>query len=77
MKTTVAIVAMGEMGAGVGRALAECGARVLTSLHGRSQASAGRAAKAGVEVVRDDSSLVAQADFVLSIVPPARAVELA
>lgn len=77
MKTTVAIVAMGEMGAGVGRALVECGARVLTSLDGRSQVSAERAAKAGVEVVRDDGALVGQADFVLSIVPPSRAAELA
>ncbi len=77
MKMTVAIVAMGEMGAGVGRALVEGGARVITSLHGRSQASAARAAKAGVEVAPDDGALVAQADFVLSIVPPARAAELA
>ena len=77
MKTTVAIVAMGEMGAGVGRALVESGARVITSLDGRSQASAERAAKAGVEVVYDDSALVAQADFVFSIVPPSRAAELA
>jgi 3-hydroxyisobutyrate dehydrogenase-like beta-hydroxyacid dehydrogenase len=68
---------MGEMGAGVGRALIEGGARVITSLVGRSPSSAGRAAKAGVEVVNDDGSLVAQADFVLSIVPPARAAELA
>jgi 3-hydroxyisobutyrate dehydrogenase-like beta-hydroxyacid dehydrogenase len=68
---------MGEMGASVGRALVESGARVVTSLAGRSQASAGRAAKAGVEVVDDDGVLVAQADFVLSIVPPSRAVELA
>lgn len=77
MKTTVAIVAMGEMGAGVAQSLVESGARVVTSLEGRSQASAGRAAKAGVEVVRDDSALVAQADFVLSIVPPACTAELA
>jgi 3-hydroxyisobutyrate dehydrogenase-like beta-hydroxyacid dehydrogenase len=68
---------MGEMGAGVGRALVESGARVVTSLAGRSQASAERAAKAGVEVARDDGALVAQADFVLSIVPPSRAAELA
>jgi 3-hydroxyisobutyrate dehydrogenase-like beta-hydroxyacid dehydrogenase len=68
---------MGEMGASVGRALVESGARVITSLAGRSPASAGRAAKAGVEAVDDDASLVAQADFVLSIVPPSRAVELA
>jgi 3-hydroxyisobutyrate dehydrogenase-like beta-hydroxyacid dehydrogenase len=77
MKTTVAIVAMGEMGAGIGRALVDCGARVLTSLSGRSQASAERAARAGAEVVHDDDEVVAQADFVLSIVPPARASELA
>lgn len=77
MKATVAIVAMGEMGAGVGRALVESGARVVTSLVGRSQTSTERAAKAGVEAVDDDSALVAQADFVLSIVPPSRAGELA
>ena len=77
MKATVAIVAMGEMGASVGRALVESGARVVTSLAGRSPASAGRAAKAGVEAVDDDGALVAQADFVLSIVPPSRALELA
>lgn len=77
MKTTVAIVAMGEMGAGVGRALVESGARVITSLDGRSQASAERAAKAGVEVVHDDGELVTQAEFVFSIVPPSRAAELA
>jgi 3-hydroxyisobutyrate dehydrogenase-like beta-hydroxyacid dehydrogenase len=50
---------------------------VITSLDGRSQASAERAAKAGVEVVHDDGALVAQADFVFSIVPPSRAAELA
>jgi 3-hydroxyisobutyrate dehydrogenase-like beta-hydroxyacid dehydrogenase len=77
VKTTVAIVAMGEMGAGVAQALVESGARVITSLDGRSQASAGRAAKAGVEVADGDGALVAQADFVFSIVPPARAAELA
>ncbi len=77
MKTTVAIVAMGEMGAGVGRALIESGAHVITSLDGRSQASAARAAQAGVEVVHDDAALVAQADFVFSIVPPSRAAGLA
>jgi 3-hydroxyisobutyrate dehydrogenase-like beta-hydroxyacid dehydrogenase len=74
---TVAIIAMGEMGAGVSQALVGNGARVITSLAGRSQASAGRAADAGVEIVNNDRALVAQADFILSIVPPARAAELA
>jgi 3-hydroxyisobutyrate dehydrogenase-like beta-hydroxyacid dehydrogenase len=73
----VAVIAMGEMGAGVARRLTDGGARVLTSLKGRSSASAGRAREAGVEAVDDDQALVARADFVLSIVPPARAGELA
>ena len=38
--TTIAVVAMGEMGAGVAARLVERGARVLTSLAGRSEASA-------------------------------------
>ena len=77
MTVTVAIVAMGEMGAGVAARLTSRGARVLTNLGGRSQASADRAAEAGVQLVKDDDALVAEADFVLSIVPPARAGELA
>jgi len=77
VKPTVAIIAMGEMGAAVGRALVDGGAHVITSLEGRSQASAARAAKAGVELVHDDGALVAKADFILSIVPPSRAAALA
>jgi 3-hydroxyisobutyrate dehydrogenase-like beta-hydroxyacid dehydrogenase len=77
MKTTIAILSMGEMGAGVGRALVEGGARVITSLDGRSPASAARAAKAGVEVAHDDLALVEQAEFVFSILPPSSAAALA
>ena len=77
MSVTVAVIAMGEMGAGVARRLVERGARVLTNLEGRSAASAERAAEAGVQAVADDEALVAGADFVLSIVPPSRAAELA
>ena len=73
----VAVIAMGEMGAGVARRLTSRGARVLTSLAGRSASSAARAREAGVQAVYDDQALVAGADFVLSIVPPARAEELA
>ena len=77
MTVTVAVIAMGEMGAGVAGRLVERGAAVRTSLRGRSSASAARAAEAGVEVFQDDQALVAGADFILSIVPPARAGELA
>ena len=77
MTVTVAVIAMGEMGAGVAGRLVSRGARVLTNLEGRSPASAERAAEAGVQLVKDDDALVADADLVLSIVPPARARELA
>jgi putative dehydrogenase len=74
---TVAIIAQGEMGAGVGRRLVERGARVLTSLRGRSPASAERAGRAGMVAVEDDAALIEQSDFFLSIVPPGDAVTLA
>jgi len=74
---TVAIVGAGEMGAAVGRRLREAGARVITSLAGRSAESVARVRDAGLEVVNDDDSIVRDANFVLSIVPPGVAVEVA
>ncbi len=74
MAPTVVVIAMGEMGSGVARRLHERGARVLTSLAGRSSASRARAERAGVTSVEDDLSLLADADFVLSIVPPGQAL---
>jgi len=76
-KPIVAIIGVGEMGAAVGRRLLLGGARVRVSLRGRSSGSAARAGKAGLEVVNDDVALVRDADFVLSIVPPGVAVEIA
>lgn len=70
--TTIAVIAMGEMGSGVARRLVERGARVITSLAGRSAASAERAKAVGVEAV-DDATLVAEAEMFLSIVPPSSA----
>src|SRR5947209_4988066 len=77
MTETVAVIAMGEMGSGVARRLHERGATVLTSLAGRSAASAARAEKAGAVAVAADDELAARADFILSIVPPGEAVALA
>ncbi len=77
MALTVAVIAMGEMGAGIASRLVQRGARVLTNLQGRSADSAARAAEAGVEAVDNDEALVSGADLVLSIVPPARAGDLA
>ncbi|HWL03931.1 MAG TPA: DUF1932 domain-containing protein [Xanthobacteraceae bacterium] len=75
MKPTVAIIAQGAMGAGVARRLHDNGLRVLTSLAGRSGASAARAAAAGMEDAPD--SAIAGSDMILSIVPPSDAVALA
>ena len=77
MSVTVAVIAMGEMGSGVAARLVQRGAVVRTSLAGRSGASGERARAAGVQVVDSDEALVAGVDFILSIVPPARAGELA
>lgn len=73
---TIAVVAMGDMGSGIAGRLASRGARVITSLSGRSAASARRASAAGVETV-DDQTLVAEAAMLLSILPPSNAGELA
>jgi putative dehydrogenase len=77
MVEVIAIIAPGEMGSAVGRRLHEHGARVITSLAGRSAASVKRAQNAGFIAVGSDDELVAQADFILSIVPPGDAVALA
>jgi 3-hydroxyisobutyrate dehydrogenase-like beta-hydroxyacid dehydrogenase len=68
--SVIAVVAMGEMGSGFAQRLNERGARVLTSLAGRSAASEKRAQAAGA-ILTDDAGLIAEADMLLSIVPPA------
>jgi len=75
MSINVAIVAAGAMGSGVAKRLREHGATVLTSLAGRSAASAERAKAAGMQAV-DDARLM-DADLFLSIVPPGEALALA
>ena len=77
MAETVGVIAMGEMGSATARRLRERGATVITSLVGRSAASAARAEKAGAIPISTDDEFVAQSDFILSIVPPGDAVALA
>ncbi|MBR0829622.1 NAD(P)-dependent oxidoreductase [Bradyrhizobium manausense] len=75
MSPTIAILAPGAMGSAVARRLSDHGARVLTSLRGRSEATLKRAADAGMVGAEDDA--IAAADIILSIVPPGEAVALA
>jgi 3-hydroxyisobutyrate dehydrogenase-like beta-hydroxyacid dehydrogenase len=63
------------MGAAVGARLVENGVTVLTSLEGRGGESAKRAAAAGLRAASD--AAVADADIILSIVPPGQALALA
>ncbi len=75
MTPTVAIIAPGNMGAAVARCLTQKSVRVLTSLDGRSEASAARARESGMTAVAD--AQLTEADFLLSIVPPGDALALA
>jgi 3-hydroxyisobutyrate dehydrogenase-like beta-hydroxyacid dehydrogenase len=75
MTPIVAIIAPGNMGAGVGARLTENKVTVLTSLAGRSAESEKRARGAGMQPVAD--AQLTEADFLLSIVPPGEALALA
>ena len=74
-KPMIAVIAPGAMGSAVGGRLVENGVDVVTSLAGRSEASAARAGKAGLRPVSDDD--IARATIILSIVPPSDAMALA
>jgi 3-hydroxyisobutyrate dehydrogenase-like beta-hydroxyacid dehydrogenase len=75
MNTVIAVHSPGAMGSAISARLVEHGARVLTSLHGRSAATVERARAGGMEDVSPET--IATADIILSIVPPGQAVALA
>ena len=74
---TIAILSPGDMGAGVGAALAGHGHDVITCVAGRSRETRARAERVGFRLVADLDSLLAHADLVLSILPPEAATGLA
>src|SRR2546421_967052 len=73
----VGIVSPGAMGSAVGDALRRGGARVVTTIAGRSERTARLAQRAELEVLPSVEDVVRAADAVLSIVPPARAEAIA
>jgi 3-hydroxyisobutyrate dehydrogenase-like beta-hydroxyacid dehydrogenase len=75
MIPSIAVLAPGAMGSAVAARLAEHGAKVLTSLDGRSEATKKRASAAGM--VAGTDAEIADADIILSIVPPGEALALA
>ena len=74
---TIAILSPGDMGGGVGAALARHGHDVITCAAGRSQETRARAERLGFRLAADLDSLLARAQLVLSILPPEAATGLA
>jgi 3-hydroxyisobutyrate dehydrogenase-like beta-hydroxyacid dehydrogenase len=75
MSPIVAVIAAGMMGSAVAKRLTAGGLEVRTLLAGRSAGTLRRAAEARMRGV--EPGQIAEADFILSIVPPAEALPLA
>lgn len=75
--STIGLLHPGAMGAAVGGQLVRAGHRVLWTPQGRSEVTAERAAAAGLTAAGDLAELLGEAEFVLSICPPAFAEDLA
>ena len=75
--TTIGVLGLGSMGAGVAADLRNSGFTVVSALEGRSAATRERAEKAGVRVLSSLEEVIAQADTFLSIVPADQAEPLA
>ena len=74
---TIAILSPGDMGHGVGKALAEHGYDVISCLSGRSQRTRELAGAGGFRDVPSLEEMVSQADLIMSILVPAEAVGVA
>jgi len=74
---TIAIISPGELGSAVGGVLRENGLGALACLSGRSALTRERALAAGFREASTLEALLEEADLVLSIMPPAFAVDMA
>ena len=75
MQPVVAVIAPGMMGSAVAHCLTQKGIEVRTALEGRGKDTLARAAQTGMTGASD--AQIAACDFILSIVPPGSALELA
>jgi 3-hydroxyisobutyrate dehydrogenase-like beta-hydroxyacid dehydrogenase len=76
-EVTIGLLHPGEMGAAIGRCLADRGHRVLWLPEGRSPATAARARAAGLTAVPDLAEIAGRSDVILSVCPPHAALDLA
>ena len=74
---TIAILMPGDMGHAVGRVLREHGYDAICALKGRGEATHKLAGQAGLRDVGGIADAVAAADLILSILPPAAALDQA
>ena len=74
---TIAIMSPGNMGSAVGTVLGQNGYDVITCLAGRTEYTRNLAAQAGMGDAESLDALVGEADLVLSILDPAKAVPVA
>ena len=74
---TVGILYCGEMGSAFGKLLRKGGVRAVTTCQGRSHATEERARLSGMEILPRLDDVVAQSQFVFSLVLPSAAVEVA
>jgi 3-hydroxyisobutyrate dehydrogenase-like beta-hydroxyacid dehydrogenase len=74
---TIGMLGAGQMGSGLGWALREGGARVVTTLTGRSARTARLAGEAGLAPLDSLDAVVAAADVVLVVTPPGAARDAA
>jgi 3-hydroxyisobutyrate dehydrogenase-like beta-hydroxyacid dehydrogenase len=73
----VGLVGAGAMGSVLGARLRDGGARVLVALDGRSDRTRRLAHEAGLEDAHTLAGMLAEAEIVLSVVPPGSGVEVA
>lgn len=75
--STLGILYPGEMGAALGRLFHAAGFRVVTTCRDRSRRTVESAHHAGLELLDGLETVVAVSDIILSLVPPAAALDLA
>lgn len=73
----IAVISPGNMGGAVGKMLGQNGYEVITCLAGRGDFTRSKAADAGIRDAGSLDALAAEADLVLSIIDPAKAVMVA
>jgi hypothetical protein len=75
--TTIGILYPGEMGSSLGKVLSENGYRVVTTVEERSSRTRRLCLETGLEILNSFREVVQAADIIISVVPPAAAVQVA